>query len=98
MKPLVNVSVWVYRRLLLVYPRDLRCRFGGDMAEVFEDLLCEVLEQDGVRELAAVWCNVLVELASVAIPARLKPDLLIATALSLLVSSLITWVFLRAVG
>jgi hypothetical protein len=98
MKRLVRVSVWVYRRLLPVYPRELRGRFGQDTAEVFEDLLCEAVEQTGAREIAALWCSALVELGSVAIPSRVKPNVVITGGLSFVVSSLITWVFLPAAG
>lgn len=98
MKLMIRFSVWVYRNLLLAYPHELRTRFGGDMTEVFEDLLCDVAQQGGPQQIAALWCTVLLELASVAIPARLTPHRIIAAGLSFLVSSLITWIFLHAVG
>jgi hypothetical protein len=97
-KAVVRFSVWVYRNLLLVYPRELRARFGADMIEVFEDLLCEVAQLGRPKQAAALWCTVLFELAAVAIPARLTPRVIIAGGLSFVVSSLITWVFLHAVG
>ena len=98
MKPMVRASVYVYRSLLLVYPRELQARFRTDMAEVFEDLLCEAVDQGGPRDVATLWCTVFVELATVALPSRLKPNVIIAGRLSFVLSSLITWVFLRAVG
>ncbi|MGB7435522.1 MAG: hypothetical protein WBR26_15040 [Candidatus Acidiferrum sp.] len=98
MNLMIRLSVWVYRSLLLVYPHELRARFGADMTEVFEDLLCEAAQQGGPRQIVALWNTVLVELAAVAIPARLTPHVVIAGGLSVVVSSLITWVFLHAVG
>jgi hypothetical protein len=98
MNLVVRVSAWAYRNLLLVYPRDLRDRFGVDMAEVFEDLLCEAAERGGPRGIVVLWYTILIELAAVAIPARLQPNLIIAGGLSFVLSSLITWVFLHAVG
>jgi len=98
MNPMVRASVYVYRCLLLVYPRELRARFSTDMAEIFEDLLCEAVDQGGPREVAALWCTVFVEPAAVALPSRLKPNVIIAGGLSFVLSSLITWVFLHAVG
>jgi hypothetical protein len=93
----VRVSVWIYQGLLLVYPPELRARFHADMTEVFADLLQEGAEAAGHRGIAATWCTALGELG-VAVPARLQPNLILAAGLSFLVSSLITWVFLRAVG
>ncbi len=97
MELVVRVSVWVYRGLLLAYPRELRAHFDADMTEVFEDLLREHAEAAGLRGIAAIWRSALAELV-VAVPARLQPDLIIAAGLSFVLSSLITWVFLRAVG
>lgn len=98
MKLLIRLNAWVYRSQLSAYPRELRARFGADMTDVFEDLLCEAARQGGPQQIAALWCTVLVELAAVAIPARLTPHVIIAGSLAFLVSSLITWVFLHAVG
>ena len=97
MELVVRVSVWVYRGLLVMYPRELRARFAADMAEVFEDWLRESAKAHGPSAVAAVWSTALAELA-VALPAGLEPNVIIAAGLSLVVSSLITWVFLRAVG
>lgn len=98
MERMVQVSVCVYRNLLRVYPRELRARFATDMAEVFEDLLQDAATERGTAGIVDLWRNALVEFATVALPARLKPDVIIAGSLSFVVSSLITWVFLYAVG
>jgi hypothetical protein len=94
---LFRISVWIYHGLLLAYPRQLRAHFEADMSEVFEDLLREGAEAAGAKGIAATWCTALGELA-VAVPARLQPNVILAAGLSFVVSSLITWVFLRAVG
>jgi hypothetical protein len=98
MERIVHASVWVYRQLLLVYPRELRARFAVDMAEVFEDSLQDASAQEGTAGIAVLWRSAFVELATIAIPARMKSNVIIASGLSFLLSSLITWVFLRAVG
>ena len=98
MEPVVRVSVWIYRSLLGVYPRDLRTRFSADMAEVFEDLLRDAAEQRGAVGIVDSWRTAFLELVTVAVPAHLKPNVIIAGGLSFVVSSLITWVFLHAVG
>ena len=98
MERIIHASVWVYQRLLLVYPRELRARFSTDMAEVFEDQLHDASAQRGAAGIVALWRYALVEFVTVAVPERLKPNLIIAGGLSLVLSSLITWVFLHAVG
>lgn len=98
MQRIIHTSVWVYRRLLSVYPPELRARFATDMAEVFEDLLHDAAAQRGAAGIVELWRYASVEFATVAVPARLRPNLIIAASLSFVVSSLITWVFLHAVG
>jgi hypothetical protein len=95
---IIHASVWAYRRLLNVYPRELRARFATDMTEVFEDLLHDAAAQRGVLGIVELWRTAFVEFATVAVPARLEPNVVIASGLSFVVSSLITWVFLHAVG
>lgn len=98
MERIIHASVWAYRNLLRVYPRELRARFAADMAEVFEDLLHDAAEQGGVAGIVELWRDACVEFVAVALPARLKPDMIMAGGLSFVVSSLITWIFLHAVG
>jgi hypothetical protein len=98
MAQMIRLSCWIYGRLLNFYPRELRAEFGNDMVEVFEDLLCEVTARRGISGLASVWGTSLWELMSVAMPSRLQKPTVIAGAVSLVVSSVIAWVFFRAVG
>jgi hypothetical protein len=97
MKPLVRWSVPIYRSLLLLYPRELRSRFAGDMVEVFEDLLSEAVLARGVEGLAAVWCTALWECLSVGARSRLKSSAVITGGVSFAVSFAIAWAFFRAV-
>jgi hypothetical protein len=98
MESVVRWSVRIYRHLLILYPHELRCRFGAEMAEVFEDLLCAGMVERGAAGGAALWCTALWEFASVGIPSRLKASAILAGTLSFAVSSVIAWVFFRAVG
>lgn len=41
MGKMIKLNCWVYCRLLIFYPRELREKFGTEMVEIFEDLLCE---------------------------------------------------------
>ena len=68
------------------------------MVEVFEDLLCAVAPQRGVRGMAPIWRTALWELLSVGMVSRLQSTEVIAGILSLILSSLIAWQFFRFVG
>ncbi len=98
MEWIIRWSGWTYRCLLIAYPRELRRRFGADMIEVFEDQLYEAALQGGRSGIVSLWRTALWELASVAVPLRLESSMVIAGALSFLVSSAIAWVFFRSVG
>jgi hypothetical protein len=98
MERFIQASVWVYGKLLAVYPREVRVRFASDMTEIFEDLLHDAAAQRGAAGIVVQWRRALLEFATVALAARLESHLIIAGTLSFVVSSLITWIFLRAVG
>jgi hypothetical protein len=95
---MIQLSCWVYRRLLVFYPRELREKFGTQMVEVFEDLLWEVTLQSGAAGIAPVWRNALWELLSIGAVARMQSTPVVAGLLSLIISSIIAWEFFRAVG
>jgi hypothetical protein len=98
METVMRWSARIYGYLLVLYPRDLRCRFGADMAEVFEDVLRAATAERGGSGVVDLWCTALWELASVGVPSRLKTDKIVAGTLSFAVSSFIAWFFFRAVG
>lgn len=93
MSSLIHVSCSLYARLLLFYPRDLRERFGAHMVEIFEDMLRDLPRQHTIAGFLGHWRTALWELASVGLMARLQNRFLIATAASVLLSSLLTWFF-----
>jgi hypothetical protein len=95
---MIKLSCWVYCRLLIFYPRELRERFSREMVEIFEDLLCELGPQRGAMGLTLVWRTALWELIGVGLVSRLQSTAVIAGILSMIVSSLIAWEFFRAVG
>jgi hypothetical protein len=59
---MTNCTPWsarVYRRLLVLYPEDLRRDFGADMALVFADDLDQARRESGMRGVARVWrCSI----------------------------------------
>jgi hypothetical protein len=55
MTKIIRLSRFVYGHLLVFYPRELRRRFGKEMVDVFEDLMCEVVHQRGVAGIVSLW-------------------------------------------
>jgi hypothetical protein len=67
-----------YRASLCLYPRELRYKYGREMIEVFE------------RQVSADWMNCVYairELFTIAIPARMFSERMIAPVLSLVITS-----------
>jgi hypothetical protein len=98
MTKIIRLSRFVYGHLLIFYPRELRCRFGTEMMDVFEDLMCEVVLQRGPAGMVSLWGSALWELLSVAAPLRLCNTTVIAGALSFVASSALFLAFFRAIS
>jgi len=94
---IIRASRLAYTGLLILYPRDLRRRFAAEMADVFEDLMCEAAARCGPRGIAIIWRSALWELLTVAAPSRLASNTVMAGALSFLASSALFLVFFRFV-
>lgn len=58
----------MYRFLLPLYRSTLRCQFGSDMTDVFEQQIRGECEQHGFPGLAHVWSCVVSELIQNAAP------------------------------
>jgi len=66
----VGISERAYRSLLRAYPRELRDRYGEEMARCFRDLCREELEDGSGLGLAALWARTLPELLYTALKER----------------------------
>jgi hypothetical protein len=53
----------VYRLLLVLYPRQFRCEFGADMAQVFGDLCRDAYRWGSMPSLLRLWAATLRDLA-----------------------------------
>jgi hypothetical protein len=95
---LIRASRLAYSGLLVLYPSDLRRRFGAEMAAVFEDSLRETVVERGLMGITGLWKFALWELLTVAAPARLASNVVMAGALSFLVSSVLFLVFFQFVS
>jgi hypothetical protein len=69
------MNAWLYRKLLLLYPRDLRLEFGAEMTLAFaEDI-------QNMGKLRAWWCA-LSELVTVALPGQVSNRSVLVPALA----------------
>jgi hypothetical protein len=98
METAMRWSVRIYGCLLVLYPRELRCRFGADMVEVFEDVLRAAMVERGGSGVVDLWGTALWELTSVGVRSRLETATIVVVTASFAVSSFIAWIFFRAVG
>ena len=95
MRKQASMQTRIYTYLLVLYPADVRRRFGRAMVEIFEDLIGEAGSAGAV---AGIWALAVRELLTVAIPLRLENTRVFAAAVSLLLSSFLAWFFFRSVG
>lgn len=76
-----------YRALLWLYPRDLRHAYGNDMADVFKQLLWTEWTRRGMRGVVVAGRRAIGEVLTIAIPSQLASDWMIATGVSLVITS-----------
>lgn len=65
----VSLSVGIYRKLLVAYPRELREEYAGEMARYFGELCKDSVGRGGLVALLVMWLQTLYELA---VSARLE--------------------------
>ena len=97
----VGASERAYRSLLRAYPRELRDKYGDEMAHCFRNLCGEALGDRGGLGLAALWARTLPELLYTALKERSNTvstntyrsilGLALATAVLLLMPLVANW-------
>jgi hypothetical protein len=89
MRGLLQFSTWMYRKLLFLYPEDLRREFGGEIVLAF----AADLEETG---LIRVWRCALRELLTVALPGQTSNPYFLSPALAFLLTavaeSVMVWI------
>ncbi len=78
----VRSSSVVYRGVLVIYPFDLRNKYGAEMAGVFTEDLADAWRTHRIAPVARVWWHALSEILAIAIPGRLADRALLAPAIS----------------
>jgi hypothetical protein len=76
-----------YRAHLRLYPSELRIAYGGEMQKVFEQQLCSEWDSRGLRGIVATGWDAFRDLFTIALPAQLLRDSMIASYLSLVITS-----------
>jgi hypothetical protein len=84
MNRLLESSARIYRRLLLLYPEDLRRDFGEEMVLAFIDDLDEAWINARIGGVARMWWYAIGELITVAMPGQQSNPCVVVPAVSFL--------------
>ena len=98
MRSAPRVSCFVYGLLLRLYPGEFRRRFGAEMWQVFAEQMHGERQRRGFRGTLFVWQTAAREIISAAVPLQLRSSIVIAAALSFVLSSILCLAFFRAVS
>jgi hypothetical protein len=63
-KLLEELSVSLYKRLLVLYPADLRNDYGHQMIQLFSDSCCDAQHRSGIFGLMRVWLSTMQDIVS----------------------------------
>lgn len=89
MEAAIHVSLIAYSWLLYLYPRDFRSEFGAEMLEVFGEDVRDSWNSRHAAGLIEAWQFALRELITVALPLQLRSNLVVASVVSLLGTTLL---------
>ena len=94
MSSVLELSCWVYKRMLPLYGDNLRYRYGDEMEQLFREQLMDA-RKEGVSGIGRVWRSAVYDAVSLVGPAYLEPVRLwtVATLLSASVIFLTTLSF-----
>jgi len=95
---LLHANSAVFRQLLVLYPRELRERFGDEMVLVFGEQITEAWRAARVTGLVRIWLRAIWELATIAVPQRVFAPAVFAGAVSLIAASAVFLALLRALA
>jgi hypothetical protein len=83
---MTNFADWsacLYRRLLLLYPNDLRRDYGAEMLLAFHDDMESARRDAGVRGVFRIWRYAFAEVLRLALPAHIASPAVLVPALLL---------------
>jgi hypothetical protein len=101
MNHLLTLSSWMYDRLLILYPEDLRRDIGVEMALAFADDLESGWHDARLAGVVQIWWYALRELMTVALPGQTSNPCVLVPVLSFVMAAStlgaeITFAFLHA--
>jgi len=82
MRRILAQSIWLYGKLLLLYPGELRREFGNEMALVFAEDIESAWGDARIAGVLQIWWYALRELVTVALPAQRSNPCVLAPALA----------------
>ena len=71
MSVVLELSCWVYKRMLPLYADSLRYRYGDEMEQLFREQLMDA-GKEGVSGIGRVWRSAVYDVVSLAGPAYLS--------------------------
>lgn len=71
---MVSLSLWVYRLLLVAYPRELRRAYGAQMHQVFGDCCRRAARRGGVAGMLGLWAVTLLDFVRSLVETRLHRE------------------------
>ena len=79
----LELSCWIYKRMLPLYADSLRYRYGDEMEYLFREQLTDACKE-GISGISRIWRSAVYDVVSIAGPAYLRPIRLwsLATLLS----------------
>jgi hypothetical protein len=94
----LHISCRAYSLLLPLYPSTLRCQFGSDMIDVFEQQMRGECEQRGFAGLARVWFGIALDMVQSSLPGEINWQSALVPVLSLVGSFALFALFFVANG
>ena len=88
MNELLVRSAWLYEKLLLLYPEELRREFGAEMALAFSDDLASAWGDARLTGVIQIWWYALREVLTVALPGQRSNPCVLVPALSFALAAL----------
>jgi hypothetical protein len=79
----LNISCRFYSLVMPLYPVALRCQFGPDMADVFEQQIRRECDRRGFAGLVRVWYGIALDAIQSSLPSEINWQSVLVPVLSL---------------
>jgi hypothetical protein len=79
----LDISCRLYSLVMPLYPVALRCQFGPDMADVFEQQIRRECDRHGFAGLVRVWSGIALDVIQSSLPSEINWQCVLVPLLSL---------------